>query len=490
MSTVSWWKRKKSIDQLQREYLDATPETETFKRTLSLWQLVGIGLGGIIGVGIFVLTGVVAANHAGPGVTLAFILAGIASGAAALCYAEFASMIPVSGSAYTYSYSTLGEPVAWFIGWDLLLEYALVVAVVAIGWSGYAQALLAGFGIHLPAWASGAIDPGEGHFINMGAILTSAGNYLTGHGEGKLLDLPAMIICAGIAWLLSMKTAWGAQFNSFLVCIKLFAVLLVICAGAAYVNPENWKPFLPFGFDGVVTGAAIVFFAVFGYDTLTTAAEEAKNPQRDLPLAVLISLGVALTLYVIMSLVLTGIVPYSTLNNSAPVAGAFNALGLPWVTMAISVAAVAGITTVVFAFMLACARVAFAMSRDGLLPQWLSVVHPKHRTPHRPTIVAGVITAFFAGFFPIGKVAELVNIGTLSAFVLICASVIMLRYKRPDLRRGFTVPLMPWIPLIGIGFSLWLISGLPKETWERFFIWLVLGGAVYYFYSKNRSKLA
>ncbi|MBM3618300.1 MAG: amino acid permease, partial [Alphaproteobacteria bacterium] len=476
--------------QLQRDYLDSTPDKETFKRTLGLWQLVGIGLGGIIGVGIFVLTGVVAAEHAGPGVTLSFIIAGVASGAAALCYAEFASMIPVSGSAYTYSYSTLGEPVAWFIGWDLLLEYALVVAVVAIGWSGYAQALLAGLGINLPVWASGAIEPADGHFVDFGAIVTSAGNYLTGNGEGKLIDLPAILICLTIAWLLSKKTEMGVQFNGLLVCIKLFAVLLVIGAGAAYVNPENWKPFLPFGFGGVVTGAAIVFFAVFGYDTLTTAAEEAKNPQRDLPLAVIISLCVALTLYIIMSLVLTGIVKYDTLNNSAPVAGAFNALGLPWVTMAISVAAVAGITTVVFAFMLACARITFAMSRDGLLPKYLSGVHPKNKTPHRATIIAGVVTAFFAGLFPIGRVAELVNIGTLSAFVLICASVIMLRYKRPDLRRGFSVPFMPFIPLIGIGFSLWLISGLPVETWERFGIWLVLGGVIYYCYGRTRSRLA
>lgn len=490
MSHVAWWNRRKSIDRIQREYLEAKPNAGALRRTLGLWQLVGIGLGGIIGVGIFVLTGVVAANHAGPGVTLSFILAGVASGAAALCYAEFASMIPVSGSAYTYSYSTLGEPVAWFIGWDLLLEYALVVAVVAIGWSGYAQAILTGIGLPLPEWASGAIDPGKGHFVNFAQIGESLGAYLSGHGEGKLIDLPAVLICFAISGLLSLKTEWGARFNGFLVFIKLFAVLLVIGAGAAYINPDNWDPFLPYGFGGVVTGAAIVFFAVFGYDTLTTAAEEAKNPQRDLPLAVLISLGVALTLYIIMSLVLTGIVHYDTLNNPAPVAGAFDMLGLPWVKLAISASAVAGITTVVFAFMLACARVCYAMSRDGLLPGWLSVLHPKHRTPHRPTLIIGVVTAVFAGFFPIGKVAELVNIGTLSAFVLICASVTVLRYKRPDLRRGFSVPLMPWIPIIGIGFSLWLIWGLPKETWERFAIWLVLGGLVYYFYGRTRSVLA
>ena len=464
MPSSARWFRKKSIAQLQKE----SEKPSGLKRSLGLWQLTGIGLGGIIGVGIFVLTGVVAATQAGPAVTLSFMLAGIASAAAALCYAEFASMIPASGSAYTYSYAVLGEPVAWFIGWDLLLEYALVVSVVAIGWSGYAQSILTGLGMEIPVWASGA----------------------HGTGEGKLMDLPAMIACLTIAGLLSLRTAIGVNLNGILVVVKLLAVVLVIVAGAAYVDFDNWKPFMPFGFDGVVTGAAVVFFAVFGYDTLTTAAEESKNPQRDLPRAIMISLGIALSLYVAMSLVLTGIVPYTDLNHPAPVAYAFNAIGLPWVTFAVSVAAVAGITSVIFAFMLACARITYAMSRDGLLPGWFSGLHPRYGTPHRPTLIAGVICAAVAGWYPIGQVAELVNIGTLSAFVVICGSVLLLRYKQPELKRGFKVPLMPIIPMIGIGFSVWLMLGLPWITWERFGIWLVIGMAVYLLYSRKRSVLA
>lgn len=470
MAGQAWWMRRKSIEQLQQQYGNNTG----FRRTLGLWQLTGIGLGGIIGVGIFVLTGTVAATQAGPGVTLSFIIAGIASAAAALCYAEFASMIPVSGSAYTYSYAVLGEPVAWFIGWDLILEYALVVSVVAIGWSGYAQAVLAHMGLELPLWATGAFDKAA----------WEAGT------PGKIVDLPAMIICLGLAGLLCYKTEWGARFNALLVFIKLFAVVLVIAAGVAYINVDNWKPFMPYGFHGVLTGAGLVFFAVFGYDTLTTAAEEAKDPQRDLPRAVLLSLGIALVLYVAMSLVLTGIVHYTTLDNPAPVATAFNEIGLPWVTLAVSVAAVTGITSVILAFMLACARITFAMSRDGLLPGWFSVLHSRYQTPHRPTLVAGVITALVAGLFPIREVAELVNIGTLAAFVLICSAVIVLRYRRPDLHRGFKTPLMPFIPLIGIGFSLSLMIGLPWITWERFGIWLIIGFVLYMIYGKNRSKMA
>lgn len=474
---ASGWRRRKSIAQLQKEHNKNTG----MRRSLGLWQLTGIGLGGIIGVGIFVLTGVVAATQAGPGVTLSFLVAGIASAAAALCYAEFASMIPVAGSAYTYSYAVLGEGPAWFIGWDLLLEYALVVAVVAIGWSGYAQALLVHMGMPVPVWASGSWDPEAGRYV----------------------DLPAVVICLAIAWLLSLKTEWGAKFNTVLVFVKLFAALLVIVAGISYVNPANWEPFLPFGFwphevigengelvkVGVVAGAAVVFFAVFGYDTLTTAAEESVNPQRDLPRAVLLSLGIALALYIAMSLVLTGIVPYTELNSPAPVAAAFDSLGLTWVTIVVSIAAVAGITSVIFAFMLACARIAFAMSRDGLLPGWLEVLHPEHKTPYRPTLIAGALTAIIAGIFPIRQVAELVNIGTLSAFVLICASVLVLRKREPELKRGFTVPLVPLVPLLGIGFSLWLMSSLPAVTWQMFALWLVIGLVIYKGYGEKRSKL-
>ncbi|MFO1101372.1 MAG: amino acid permease [Methylocystis sp.] len=456
--------RAKSIESLQAD----ADRPGGFRRVLGVWQLTGIGLGGLIGVGIFVLTGVVAATQAGPGVALSFLIAGVASAAAALSYAEFAGMIPVAGSAYTYAYAVLGELAAWIIGWDLLLEYALVVAVVAIGWSAYLQALLAQFGLALPEWASGA----------------------AGTGAGRVVDLFAALGALGVAGLLTLRIELGARFNTVMVIIKIAATLLVIAAGIPYVRVENWSPFMPFGFSGVAQGAAVVFFAVFGYDTLTTAAEEAHAPQRDVPRAVLLSLVVALTLYVAMSLVLTGVVRYDTLDNPAPVATAFAALGLPWVAFIVSLAAVAGIISVMLAFLLACARIWFAMSRDGLLPAWFAKLHPRFLTPYRPTLIAGALTALVAALYPIKEVAELVNIGTLSAFVVICSAIIVLRRTRPDARRSFRAPFVPVTPLIGVGFSLWLLSRLPAIAWERFAIWMAIGLALYFFYGRKQSLLA
>lgn len=475
MSLVAKVFRHKSVEQLQAE---ASKRTD-FRRVLGLWQLTAIGIGGIIGVGVFVLAGHEAATNAGPAVALAFLLAGIASAAAALCYAEFAGMIPVTGSAYTYSYATLGELPAWLIGWDLLLEYALIVAVVAIGWSGYVQALLGSAGFHLPVWAQGAI----------------------GTGEGRVFNLIAALATLGVSALLVFRTEWGARFNTLIVAIKVIAVVLVIGVGAFYIDPANWVPFIPervvdangvghFGLQGVATAAAVVFFAVFGYDTLTTAAEESKNPQRDLPRAVLLSLGVSMVLYLAVSLVLTGIAPYTTLGGDAPVSEAFTRLGLPWIAAAISVSAVIGIASVLFAFMLGAARIWFSLSRDGLLPGWFAKIHPKYGTPHRPTIVLGVFTALVAGFLPIGEVAKLVNIGVLSAFIVICASVWVLRVRKPDLHRAFRTPLVPLIPIIGIGFSIWLLSELALVTWLIFLIWVSLGLIVYFGYGMRHSKLA
>lgn len=467
--------RHKSIEQLQQE----AGARRDFRRVLGLWQLTAIGIGGIIGVGIFVLAGQQAALNAGPAVALSFVIAGIASAAAALCYAEFAGMIPVTGSAYTYGYAVLGELAAWLIGWDLLLEYALIVAVVAIGWSGYVQSLLTAAGVHLPVWAQGAI----------------------GTGEGRVFNLVAALVAVAVSLLLTARTEWGARFNTLIVTIKVLAVALIIGVGVFYVNPANWHPFIParvvgpdgvghFGFQGVVTAAAVVFFAVFGYDTLTTAAEESKNPQRDLPRAVLLSLGVSMALYLAISFVLTGIAHYPTLNTDAPVADAFKALGLPWISVAISVAAVAGITSVLFAFMLAAARIWFALARDGLLPAWFAKVHPRYGTPYRPTLILGVATAVVAGLLPIGEVAELVNIGTLAAFVVICSSIIVLRRRKPDLPRAFRTPWVPLVPIIGILFSLWLIWELPAITKERFVIWMVIGLVIYFSYGRRRSHLA
>jgi APA family basic amino acid/polyamine antiporter len=463
-SALATLTRVKPIEELRAE----TQSRSGLRRVLGLWQLTAIGLGGLIGVGIFVLTGVVAATQAGPAVSLSFVIAGMASAAAALCYAEFAGMIPVAGSAYTYAYAVLGELAAWIIGWDLLLEYALVVAVVSIGWSGYLQALLGQLGLALPIWASGAAGTGEGRFVDLAAVL------------GALF----------VAALLTQRIEWGARFNAVMVVIKIAAVALVVVAGLPHVRLENWTPFMPYGFGGVVEGAAIVFFATFGYDTLTTAAEEARDPQRQLPRAVLLSLGVALTLYIVMSLVLTGMARYDTLNNPAPVASAFTAVGMHWATFIVSVAAVAGIISVMLAFLLGCARICFAMSRDGLLPAWFSKAHPRHHTPHRPTLVIGALTAIVAGLFPIREVAELVNIGTLSAFVVICLSVIVMRRTRPDVPRSFRTPLSPWTPLVGVGFSLWLLSKLPLIAWERFAVWMALGLLVYFAYGRRHSRLA
>nr|BBH85740.1 amino acid permease [Thermosporothrix sp. COM3] len=456
--------RKKDIDVLQQE----AEHEKDLKRSLGPWSLTALGLGAIIGVGIFVLTGVAAATQAGPAVIISFIIAGCASAAAALCYAEFASLIPVAGSAYTYSYAVLGELLAWVIGWDLLIEYTLVVSSVAIGLSGYFNSLLSSVGIQLPAAISGA----------------------PGTGPGRVVDLFAILFCLFTAWLLTRGIKESARFNTVAVIIKLTVVVVIIVIGAFFVKPENWHPFAPFGFSGIMGGAALVFFAVFGYDAMSTAAEEAKNPQRDIPFAILASLGIALVFYILISLVLTGIVPYQTLNNSAPVANAFQAIHMPFVSTLVSIGALAGITSVLFAFMLAAARVWFALSRDGLLPSWFAKTHPVHKTPYRPTWLLGIITAAVAGFTPIAVVTELVNIGTLSAFIIVCASIIILRKRRPDLKRGFKTPLVPLLPIIGIGFSLWLILSLQPITWLRFGIWLAIGLLIYFLYGIRSSKLA
>ncbi len=475
MSLADKLTRHKSIERLQAE----VETRRDFRRVLGVWQLTAIGLGGIIGVGIFVLAGQQAATNAGPAVALSFIIAGVASAAAALCYAEFAGLIPVTGSAYTYGYAVLGEGVAWLIGWDLLLEYALIVAAVASGWSGYVLNLLDAFGIHLPDALRGAGGSGPGHVFN----------------------LIAAIVAMAVAVLLTMRTEWGARANTLIVAIKVVAVVLVIGVGVFHVDPANWHPFVPdrvidaqgvshFGWGGVATAAAVVFFAVFGYDTLTTAAEESKNPQRDLPRAILLSLGISMALYIAITLVLTGMVPYTQLGNDAPVANAFQSLGMKWIGVAISATAIASILSVIFAFMLAAARIWFALSRDGLLPGWFAKVHPRYGTPHRPTIALGVFTALIAGFFPLGEVAKLVNIGVLSAFVVICAAVLLLRRRKPDLPRAFRTPWVPFIPVIGIAFSIWLLSELALVTWMVFLGWVALGLLVYFGYGIRHSALA
>jgi APA family basic amino acid/polyamine antiporter len=354
------------------------------------------------------------------------------------------------------------------MGWALMLEYALIVAAVSIGWAGYVQALLSHVGIALPDWAAGAPGTGPGHLINVIAVL------------GTLI----------VAGLLVLHVKLGARFNSAMVVVKLAAIVLVIAVGVGHVDPSNWHPFMPFGFSGVTTGAAVVFFAVFGYETLTSAAEEAKNPQRDVPLAVIVSLAIAMVLYVAMSFVLTGIVPYPQLDSDAPVAAAFTLIGMPVISIIVSIAAVAGITTTMIAFLLGCARIWYALARDGLLPRGFAVVHPRYSTPHRTTLTAAVFIAVTAGVLPIDTLARLINMGVLSAFLVVCSAIVVLRRRRPDLPRAFRTPLVPFVPLIGIGFSLWLIVNLPRITWFSFAAWLAVGLIVYFAYGRRNSVLA
>ncbi|GAX88536.1 amino acid permease [Effusibacillus lacus] len=435
------------------------------KKALGAFDLTMLGIGGIIGTGIFVLTGVAAAKHAGPALPLSFIFAGFACAFAALCYAEFSSAVPVSGSVYTYSYATLGEIIAWIIGWDLILEYLLAASTVAVGWSGYFQKLLNGFGLHLPPVVA-SVDTPEGVF-----------------------NLPAFLIVLLITWLLSRGVKESARLNNIMVLIKVAVVLLFIVVGVWYVKPANWTPFMPFGWGGVFSGAAFVFFAYIGFDAVATAAEEVRNPKRDLPIGIIASLAICTVLYIIVSALMTGIVPYPKLDDPAPISLVLQVAGQDWVAGFVSLGAILGITTVLMVMLYGQTRIFFAMSRDGLLPRMFSGVHPRFQTPYRSTWLIGVIASALGGFFPLNKLAELVNIGTLAAFTLISIGVIVLRYSRPDLPRSFKVPFVPAIPLLAAGFCIFLMSQLPADTWTLFGVWLLIGLAVYFTYSRRHSTL-
>ncbi|GAA2879318.1 amino acid permease [Streptosporangium fragile] len=457
--------RRKPIEHIEE------PEgarSEQLSRVLGLWQLTAIGVGGIIGAGIFALAGAVANGTAGPAVVVSFLVAGVASAAAAFSYAEFAGLIPKAGSAYTYGYAVLGELAGWFIGWDLLLEYTAIVAVVAIGISGYFSFLLTDLGIGLPAWMLGAPGTGEGHRV----------------------DLFAALLCLLIAYLLSLGIRSAARFEVAVVVLKVAVVLLVIIAGAFYVNPANYVPFFPYGVGGALTGAATVFFAVFGYDAMSTAAEESKDAKRHMPKAIIYSLVISMVLYVLACLVLTGMQRYDRIDKESGFSTAFQSVGLRFLADVIAVGAIVGILTVMFTFLLGVTRVWFSMSRDGLLPRWFAKTHPTRHVPTRVTWIAGVISAIIAGFLPIAEAAELTNIGILLAFVVVCAAVIVLRYRHPELPRTFRCPGVPVVPAIGIFFSLWLITFLRWETWARFAIWFVIGMIVYFTYSYRHSALA
>lgn len=455
--------RKKSIDLLIAEAGGGSG----LKKTLGALDLTMLGIGAIIGTGIFVLTGVAAAEHAGPALVLSFIISGIACAFAALVYAEFSSSVPVAGSAYTYSYASLGELMAWIIGWDLMLEYLLAASTVAIGWSGYFQSLLSGLGIHLPAWASGAI----------------------GTAPGAMLNVPAILIALVITTLLSLGVKEAARFNNIIVFVKLAAILLFIVVASRYVKPANWSPFLPFGMKGVFGGAAVVFFAYIGFDSVSTAAEEVKNPKKDMPIGIIASLIICTALYIIVSLILTGVVPYQQLDVAAPVALALQYIHQDWAAGIISLGAIGGITTVLLVMLYGQTRVFFAMSRDGLLPKVFSRVHPKHQTPFISTWLTGIVVAVIAGLTPINVVAELVNIGTLSAFVFVSIGVIVLRKTNPDLPRAFRVPGVPYVPVLAAAFCIFLMLQLPALTWYRFIIWLVIGLLIYFLYGIRHSAL-
>ncbi|MFF2650131.1 amino acid permease [Streptomyces sp. NPDC058045] len=458
--------RRKPIDQITAD-TDAA-EGERLTRTLGLWQLTAIGVGGIIGAGIFTLAGTVANGTAGPAVLVSFLIAGVASAAAALSYAEFAGLIPKAGSAYTYGYAVLGELAGWFIGWDLLLEYTAIVAVVAIGISGYFSFLIEDMGASLPHWMLGAPGTGDGHRV----------------------DLFAAALCLLIAYLLNLGIKNAARFETVVVGLKVLVVLVVIGVGFFHINTGNYHPFFPYGVGGAFTGAATVFFAVFGYDAMSTAAEESKDAQKHMPKAIVYSLIIAMVLYVLACLVLTGMQDYRHIDKESGFSTAFKSVGLGSLADVIAVGAIIGILTVMFTFMLGVTRVWFSMSRDGLLPKWFAKTHPTRHVPTRVTWIVGAASAVIAGFIPIGEAAELTNIGILLAFVVVCVAVIVLRYRRPDLPRAFRTPGMPVVPAVGVVFSIWLITFLKWETWLRFAVWFVIGLAVYFGYSYHRSELA
>ncbi|MBL0386611.1 amino acid permease [Tumebacillus sp. ITR2] len=458
--------RTKSIDDLIR----TSQSGQTLKKSLGTFDLTMLGIGAIIGTGIFVLTGK-GALTAGPALVLSFILAGLACAFAALCYAEFASMIPVSGSVYTYSYATLGEFIAWIIGWDLMLEYALAICAVAVGWSGYFQSLLKGItGYELPT------------------ALTAAPGAVP--GVSTAFNLPAFLIVLLVAFLLSRGVKESTRVNNIMVVVKVIVVLLFIIVGFRFVKPGNWHPFMPFGFSGVFQAAALVFFAYIGFDAVSSAAEEAKNPARDLPRGIIFSLLICTALYIIVTLIMTGIVPYPQFEGIAhPISLALQVAGQDWFAGFVDLGAILGITTVLIVMTYGQTRISFAMSRDGLLPKMFSKVHPKYQTPYGSTWLVGIICALIAGLVPLDTLAELTNIGTLAAFTLVSIAVMVLRKKQPNLKRSFRVPFVPVLPILAVLFCLFLMVQLKWQTWLAFVIWLVVGLVVYFGYSRKRSNL-
>jgi len=435
------------------------------KRSLGPWDLTFLGVGAIIGAGIFVLTGVAAATKAGPAIVLSYVVAGLACGFAALAYAELASSVGGSGSAYGYAYAGLGEIIAWIIGWALMLEYGLAVSAVAIGWSGYFVNGLSAIGITMPPEL---VNPPH---------------------SGGIVNLPAVAIIVALGTLLCVGVSGSAKLNAFGVTIKVVSILVFIAVAIGHVNADNWTPFAPYGFSGIMGGAGLIFFAYIGFDAVSTAADEAKNPQRDMPIGIIASLVVCTILYMIVAGLLTGIANYETLNNPSPVSKALLDLGINWAGGVTAVGAVAGLTTVILVCYYAQSRVLFAMSRDGLLPSMFRKVNDTTRTPVNGIVFAGVVMAAIAGFARIDEVAQLTNMGTLLAFTVVCVGVMVLRKTRPDLHRPFRTPLMPVVPILGIVFCVWLMVSLPLSTWRYFAIWMALGLVIYFAFSRRHSEL-
>lgn len=494
--------RTKNLDQIKEDAEDGT--VGHLKKTLGALDLISLGIGAIIGTGIFAIIGTAVSGSsghlgAGPAVSLSFIITAVACAFCALCYAEFAALVPISGSAYTYSYATLGEIVAWIIGWDLIIEYAVGNVAVAIGWAAYFHQLFDGLGFHIPAWlavdyrsaqqAAQSIAAGGQITPDIALPYEAWLNHPTLFGVPFIFNFLAIMIVAAVTWILVIGVKESARANNIMVALKVCILIFFIIVGIKYVKPENWTPFMPNGFAGVWTGASLIFFSFIGFDAISTAAEECKNPGRDMPIGIIGSLVVCTIIYVATAVVLTGIQPWTQMGVADPLAAAFAALGLNWAAGVIALGAVISMTAVLLVFQLGQPRIFFAMSRDGLLPKYFAKVHPKYQTPHVTTIWTGVVVAAIAAIANINEIVELTNIGTLFAFVLVCIGIIILRKTDPDRHRVFRTPFVPVVPLLGIAMCVYLMLGLPTITWIRFGVWLVVGMVLYFTYGFKNSRL-
>ena len=484
---MAFWGEMFRIKSASRLMEEAEASPDKLKRVLGPIDLMALGIGAVIGAGIFALVGTAAAGDAsrpgaGPALILSFLLTGLACAFCGLCYAEFASIVPVSGSAYTYAYATLGEVVAWIIGWDLILEYAVGNVAVAVSWSGYFCELLRGFGIEFPRWLATDLRTA----LHTPDILNAAPRFL---GLPVIFNLPAVFIVAFLTVLLVIGIRESARFNAVMVGIKLLVLGFFVFVGVSYVKPENWHPFAPNGWAGIQAGAAVIFFAYIGFDAVSTAAEECRKPSRDLPIGILGSLAACTVIYVVVAAVLTGMIPWNQLNTAEPLSVAMRVVHKDWAAGVVAFGSVVAHTAVLLVFQMGQPRIFFSIARDGLLPPAFAKVHPKYRTPHVTTILTGVLVGGTACFASLDEMADLCNIGTLSAFILVCAGIIALHYRDPLRPRPFKTPLVPLVPILGIAACLYLMLGLPWTAWARFAVWLAIGLVVYALYGYPRSRL-